>query len=265
MPFPPSDISDALRRELEYFVRNHDFVEFYRGYHWGNDTWHAGFPDILRIEMEFNESMKHAVLKRESILAVARWGKLRNTRRIRCPEEFGLELCRDGLPDQRIARDPLGPLLALKMKVGGLGPTYLTKVLRFALPAEYGSIDTRIVRVLGVGDPNSRKHAWLRLAVRNYGYGWFIPETQSEWPSSYARWIDILRFFARYLNDSGLACPHPEAYLKKQLRKPAIWVCADIEMALFSYCSRNLAKDHLGPSNPVERCLHTRLAPAGSC
>jgi len=76
----------------------------------------------------------------------------------------------------------------------GLGPTYLSKVIRFALPEEYGAIDTRIVRVVGQGDPASRQHNWLALRVRNDGYGWYIPKVQVTWPNDYAKWINILRF-----------------------------------------------------------------------
>ena len=70
----------------------------------------------------------------------------------------------EGLPknaDKGSAK-PIGSEI-LQRKIKGLGPTYLSKVLRFALPSEFGAIDTRIVRVVGMGDPTSKQQNWLSI------------------------------------------------------------------------------------------------------
>jgi hypothetical protein len=121
----------------------------------------------------------------------------------------------------------------------GIGPTYLTKVLRFGSPIEYGAIDTRCVRVFGEGDPTSQQHRWLRLHVRNYGYGWYIPRTQRDWPTEYGVWVNILRYFSQLLPGD---CPHPTAFKESGLRLRNEWACSDIEMALFAYASRFTAR-----------------------
>ena len=91
-----------------------------------------------------------------------------------------------------------------------------------------------------MGDPNSKQQNWLSLRTRNDGYGWYIPKNQSAWPKEYSKWINILRFCAHFLNNSGKLCPHPEGFLTNDLRKRGIWACADVEMSLFSYASKHL-------------------------
>ena len=122
----------------------------------------------------------------------------------------------------------------------GIGPTYLSKVLRFGLPQEYGAIDSRCVRVFGKGDPDSSRHSWLDIRVRNDGYGWYIPRTQSHWPKGYGVWLDILRFFSNRLTRP---CLHPQSFVATGLRCKNMWTCADVEMALFAYASRCTGKE----------------------
>jgi len=141
---------------------------------------------------------------------------------------------------QKVKEEPSFFIRTLQEQIRGLGPTYLSKLLRFALPQEFGAIDTRIVRVVGMGDSQSKLQEWLCLKVRNDGYGWYIPKNQSAWPSEYSKWINILRFCAHFLNNSGKLCPHPEGFLTNDLRKRGIWACVDVEMALFSYASKHL-------------------------
>jgi hypothetical protein len=129
----------------------------------------------------------------------------------------------------------LEPLQALQSRTRGLGPTYLSKVLRFAVPEHYGAIDSRCVRVLGQGDPSAVQHDWLELRVRNDGYGWYIPKAQSAWPSDYGLWLAILHYVAFNLK---VPCPHPRAFIEKRLRREGRWACADVEMALFTYATR---------------------------
>lgn len=243
MAFLPTKLPPDLQRSLEDFVRTYDFVALYMKYNWGNDNWQDGFSDILKLENEITKSAKNNQLKKEDVLSVVKWGNLRN-KNVNCPEILTLPLYENEYPDKKIEKYPLIPLNKLKEyksqgKLKGLGPTYLSKILRFALPSEFGAIDTRIVRVVGMGDSESKKQKWLSLRVRNDGSGWNIQENQSAWPEEYSKWINILRFFAQFLNNSDKLCPHPEGFLKNGLRTQGIWACADVEMALFSYASKH--------------------------
>lgn len=244
MPFPPINLSPSLASSLTSFAKLWDFAELYKGYHWGIDTWENGFPNILRLEADITEAAKNDLIGKEQVLSVVSWGKLRNPASVKCPETFSLQLYENERPHREIAKDPARPLRALAiLNIKGLGPTYLSKILRFALPQEFGAIDTRIVRVTGVGDPDSKKCAWLALKTRNDGYGWYIPKNQPAWPNEYPKWINILRFLAHDLNSSRKVCPHPANFVKTGLRQPGTWACADVEMALFSYASKHLAPE----------------------
>jgi len=241
MPFAPINLSYDLQNKLENFVKNHNFIELYKEYRWHRDTWQNGFPDILKLEKEITNIARNNFLRKEDILSVATWGSKKkfNLQKIESPKILPLSLYdKNGYPDKRIEKDPLIPLKELQANTKGLGPTYLSKILRFALPSEFGAIDTRIVRVVGEGDPNSKRQEWLSLKVRKDGQ--CIPKNQSAWPSEYFTWINILRFFAHFLNKSGKFCPHPKDFLKEGLRTPGVWTCADVEMALFSYASKNI-------------------------
>jgi len=240
MPFAPLDLPSHLKNELEIFANQHDFVALYKEYRWENDTWDNGFPDILRLEVEVRKTAKNNFLTKENIIFIAKWGNLRNIQRVKCPKILKLILYKNDKPNEEIRRNPLEPLLILQKNTRGLGPTYLSKVLRFALPSEFGAIDTRIVRVVGNGDSNSKQQSWLYLKVRNDGYGWYIPKNQSAWPKDYSRWINILRFFAQLMNNSGKPCPHPKDFVTNGLRTAGVWTCADIEMVIFSYASKHL-------------------------
>lgn len=246
MPFPPIGLPPDLQTRLRRFAAERDFARLYRGYDWGADAWHSGFPDILKLELTITKTARNNLLTRNDIVCVGKWGKHRNPKGIEFPETLESPLYEGSYPNRHIERDPLVPLASLlraksEGKIKQLGPTYLTKALRFALPSEYGAIDTRIARVVGMGDDASRQQDWLSLKVRNYGYGWFIPEQQSAWPTEYSTWINILRFFALLMNDSGRICPHPEAFVRNGLRTEGIWACADVEMALFAHASKCLA------------------------
>lgn len=252
MPFLRTGLSERLKAQLQEFAARHDFRVLYRRYDWNRDTWRSGFPDILDLEERVTAAARNGALTRADVRCIAKWGRHRNPKAIRFPKTAALPLYDDdGVnPDGRLQLDPLMPLrVLLRMKKEGmiaqLGPTYLTKVLRFALPEEYGAIDTRVVRVFGIGDPESAQQHWLSLKARNDGYGWYIAEYQQAWPEAYATWISILRFFALSLNDSGRLCPHPQAFVKSGMRTHGSWACADVEMALFTYASEWL---------PTKRC-----------
>lgn len=239
MPFQPTGLSRDSTGLLSAFLARHSLSALYRGYSWGRDTWEAGFPDITELETRLVRAARDNLLLREDIVDVAQWGGLTNWSGIRCPETLELPLYEGDAPAKSIEHDPLAPVRLLDEQTSGLGPTYLTKVLRFALPSEFGAIDTRIVRVVGLGDPHSARQKWLSLKVSksNYGERWAIAKSQSAWPREYQTWTDMLRFLACGVNASCESCPHPKKLLERGLRQEGVWTCADVEMALFSYAS----------------------------
>lgn len=241
-PFKPNVIPNNLVQELESFLEHHNFAELYKAYLWKNDVHHAGFPDIFRLEYLLDIHQRVGGITADDVTEVAKWGGLNKINQIQC---MGLVLkpnticSQGGSPYPQLKDNITSPLESLRKGIiKGIGPTYLSKVLRFICPQEYGAIDTRCVRVFGNGDEDSKCHSWLNLYVRNYGR-WFIPEAQENWPNGYGRWIDILRFFAHRIPQD---CPHPAPFVNQGLRSKNIWTCADVEMALFVYASSVLAK-----------------------
>lgn len=241
MPFPSRLLPASLTAQIDNFVARNDLGRLYKGYSWQRDTYNAGFPDILSLENRLTASDLAQGISLEDIRAVARWGAMRNQKRISGPE-----VClpprslhsANGSPQESLHANPLEPLGILQQRLKGIGPTYQSKVLRFGLPQEFGAIDTRCVRVFGQGDPENQKYDWIELRVRNDGYGWYIPSYQTTWPSGYGLWIDILRYIASILPDN---CPHPSSFYHAGLRTPGKWEIADVEMALFTYASTCLS------------------------
>jgi len=239
MPFPPRELPGQLILDLDDFLNRNNFVGLYKSYSWDNDTYANGFPGILRLETQLIRSDIDRGISLQDVKDVANWGKLRNPRQI-AGNDIVLPRntlhTNNGNPPEILRLQPMGPVCTLEENVTkGIGPTYLSKVLRFGLPQEYGALDSRCVRVFGEGDHHTQQHNWLTIRVRNDGYGWYIPKTQAAWPSSYGIWIDILRFFSSKLPDS---CPHPQEFVAGGLRLRNVWTCADVEMALFTYGSQ---------------------------
>jgi hypothetical protein len=239
MPFPSNGLSESLITELDAFLRQNDFVDLYKSYKWKKDNYNDGFPDILSIENTLIESDMNGGISLQDMLTVADWGKLRNPARIKgrdivlAPRTLHNA---SAASSEVLALSPLERMLMLGRNIEkGVGPTYLSKVLRFGLPMEYGAIDTRCVRVFGEGDPGSQQHHWLNLRARNDGYGWYISKAQRAWPSAYGVWLNILRYLSQRLPNN---CPHPRSFVHSNLRSNNQWVCADIEMVLFTYASQ---------------------------
>lgn len=242
MPFCAQNLPYALKKSLIMFYREQDFIKLYKAYSWEGDTYPNGFPNILKLETCLKRAAMNNQITKQHLIFVAKWGKYRNLKRIKCPAgTLKIRLYRENnLPLRYLSGDPIRPIVSLQRQVKGLGPTYLSKVIRFALPDEYGAIDTRIVRVFGHGDPASKKQSWLDMKAVNYDYGWYIPREQAAWPKDYAKWVNILRFFADILNNpkNQCSCPHPANFVNQGLRLKSVWICADVEMALFSYVSK---------------------------
>jgi hypothetical protein len=244
VPFPPQDLPNDLKEKLEKFVDQHDFVSLYQHYEWRKDTWESGFPNILQLELEVGGVAKSNILKKENIISIIQWGNPRNASRVKVDvPEIKLPLYKNGEPAPEIRQDPYGPLQTLKEKItSGAGLASLSKILRFALPSEFGAIDSRIVRVMG------EKESWLSLKVYYNGSQCCIkPESRQREKDEYSKWINILRFLAQLLNSKGVKCPHPKNFEEKRLRNPGEWTCADVEMALFSYATQNIPEGHSCP------------------
>ncbi len=221
-------------KDLESFAKSQDWAEHYKAYSWGEDSWENGFPGILGLELELTKAAGRNYIKKEHIIKISSWARLKNLQKMECPETFTLTTKTDV--------DLAEVLKRMKFYVKGLGPASMSKVIRFAFPAYAGAIDTRLVRVFGMGDPDSKRHEWLNLEVANNGFGWQIPEAQAAWPSDYLRWINILRYLASALNTAGVQCPHPDSFPTSGLRVKGKWLCADVEMALFAYATKELSQ-----------------------
>jgi hypothetical protein len=239
MTLPAQTLNPVVTQDLDTFLQVQSFPDLYRAYAWQNDRFENAFPNIHCLESHLVMMDQKGGITLSDVKRVAKWGAMRNQGRISGAEVVlparSLHTL-EGVAVADLGNHPLIPVLALQANItGGVGPTYLSKVLRFALPQEYGAIDTRCVRVFGQGDSDSRRHDWVKLSARNYGDGWSIPKTQSTWPKEYATWINILRYFANRLPGD---CPHPPSFVMAGLRKQGVWECADVEMALFSYASQ---------------------------
>jgi hypothetical protein len=225
-------LNQTLKNDVLSFLHSQNLPQLYRGYEWQNDLWKTGFRDILKLEVSGRDSFRRASLPKEFVLAVTEWGRLRNPGRVKYSSE--IHFAEDS--------NPADLLLRIQNNVKGIGPTYQSKLIRFLMPAAAGAIDTRIVRVFGVGDSRSNKHQWLEVQVRNYGCGWYIPENQSAWPSGFYKWIGILEYAANVLNKNKEARPHPKEFCVAGLRTEGIWTCADTQMAVFTYATKSIAK-----------------------
>lgn len=230
----------GLDSQIKAFCQNNSMAGLYRAYAWGNDSWSSGFVDIFSLEKQLSAHDRGEGIALDDVKDVARWGKLRNSQRIRGaetvlpPHTFKERL--NGCPSQDRSR--LSPLEALQSTISsGIGPTYYTKILRFAASQAYGALDTRCVRVFGQGDPENQQQDWLKIYARNYSYGWFIPKTQTLWPAGYLQWLRVLDLFCLELPAD---CPHPRRFVEAGLRNQGVWSCADVEMALFTFASRVL-------------------------
>lgn len=236
MPPTAYPLQPEVAVQVDRFLTKTDFAAFYRAYSWKGDTYVEGFPDILRLEKQLGSSGRQDGITLQDIQDVVAWGHLRNPR----VSGRAVPLKRSDLYDAQgraqaaMADGAMEPLYALQRSTKGLGPTYLSKVLRFAIAEHYGAIDSRCVRVFGQGDPSAKQRDWLTLTAHNYGSGWSISKTQRAWPGDYALWLTILRYMASKM---PVPCPHPRIFVEEGLREKGRWACADVEMAIFAYAS----------------------------
>lgn len=210
----------------------------YQSYDWGNDSWKTGFQDIVRLECTTIDAAKRNCITKEHLLEIAQWGGHPSQDDITCRDRINLPLYINGKYANWVENSPVKGIEYLNPQMRYFGKVYQSKLLRFAMPWEYGAIDKRLCQVFGRGDPASQHTELLSLKVEYNGNRWDLKYQQAEWPSEYGTWIHILRMIASELNQSGMPCPHPEVMYVRGLRKKGIWECADVEMALFSFASK---------------------------
>ncbi|WP_317065879.1 hypothetical protein [Methanoculleus caldifontis] len=228
-------MEEHRQEEAGRLLADLDFSALYREYAWRNDTWEKGFPDILRLEREVTVAARSRTLGLDHVRQVARWGGLAG--RFDCPDPLAVTLYVGDAPAYWLVRDSGETVRDIERQVRGFGPTYASKLLRFAVPQVFGALDTRLVRVFGRGDPAMQRYALLDLAAEQFGSRWAIPVTQPGWPGEYGTWTGVLHALASALNREEVCCPHPAGFAAAGLRSRGIWVAADVEMALFSYAS----------------------------
>ena len=232
------NLKTSVKDCIDDLIETCDFPELYRTYAWKRDLWQNGFPDICRLEREVGDAARAGTLSEEHLKAIARWGGLPNIERIRAPAPIRIALFEDGDVARWVRENPENAIRVLGGQIRGFGPTYTSKLLRFAAPELFGAIDTRIVRVFGAGD-TARLHL-LDLTATPVDGRWAILSGQQGWPEEYGTWTAILTYAAAELNAAGQPCPHPEALTNAGLRERGIWLNADVEMAFFNYASEKI-------------------------
>lgn len=206
----------------------------------GQDRWSDGFHDIFLLEKSVIKAVKSNQLSKIHIVNVANWGRLPNTARIKCLKDpIVLPLYEGDQKSPILTNDPILPVWMIEQQTEGIGPTYISKLLRFALPSVYGAIDSRLVRVFGLGDSRISQLPLLTLKAQQGTDGrWVI--AGDNWPSEYGTWLSILNYVAGQLNATDNSCPNPKNFVNEGLRESGQWIVADVEMALFSYSSRKI-------------------------
>ncbi len=235
-------LATEVQKRIDGFLAVHDLRSLYRRYEWGGDTWENGFPAMRQLEIDLTMAVKHRYLTKTHVISVARWGRLRNIKRISCPELMSFSLYEGDDMTEFFGSPPSFALRLLRDSIRGIGPTYLSKILMFGRPQLYGAIDTRLVRVFGTVGGDTEGLRWLSLNVKTFGYGWYIPEYQASWPGEFDTWISILHHIADLCNSRGHECPHPDEYIRAGLRQKGTWIAADVETALFAHASQRLGK-----------------------
>ncbi|OQC19509.1 MAG: hypothetical protein BWX69_02617 [Planctomycetes bacterium ADurb.Bin069] len=227
MPFK-SELPSDLRERVEEFSQTNNLLDLYMRYSWNGDTWKAGFPKIRELELRLSNSDRSYGITLKDVKAVVEWS-MDCPGKVTCHSDIVMPANvlqnKEGRAEPKLEDDPTCPMLKFDGSLRGAGPTYRTKVLRFALPREYGAIDTCCVRAFG-----REGRGWLDLKNVQGGHGPRIYTNKTCWPSQYGVWINILRHLAGTL---PAKCKHPQQFLNAGIRRSGVWECADVEMALF--------------------------------
>lgn len=244
-------ITTSKKNTVGKFLQEQDLPELYRSYVWPpnsrkKDTWEKGFPELFNLEKVISKAAREQSLSRDHLILIADWGRFRNKNNIFWADPNKTNLYENNLPAQWVVEAPEEAITKLDEQIVGLGPTYCSKLLHFAIPQKFGALDTRLVLTFG---KEAQQYQLLNLKVSWSEWGPSIPKSQSGWPKEYGTWILILNYFAQVLNETKIECPHPKQYVQSGLRTNGFWLPADVETALFSYTYREL-----GISNTSRRC-----------
>ena len=221
--------------QVDRFLSDQSMSDWYMKYAWSNDSWNAGFPEIQFLEETISHAARQDEITETHLQSIAQWGHLISRPSLREGTCVPLSLYRNGYPASWIRYDPARCMDELDRSIVNFGPTYLSMLLRFAMPSMFGTMNTRIVTVYGDGDQNTQGMGWFHLSTQKGGI-----RKDTGWTFEYATWIHILRYIAQRLNEERIPCPHPERFVTTQLRDKDQWVAADVEMALFSYAREGL-------------------------
>lgn len=93
-------LSSNLKDRIDKFILMTNFRDLYQGYDWGRDSWNQGFPDILKLELALTKAATNNLLNKDHLILIAEWGRLRNPRRIKCPQNFRFLEGMDSLPSK---------------------------------------------------------------------------------------------------------------------------------------------------------------------
>jgi len=233
-------LSEQKKKSLDSFLQSVNLVDLYQQYRWRQDRWSDGFYDIFRLVKSVIKAVKSKQLSRNHIIDVALWGRLRNIPRIKCLKDpIFLPLYEGDQKSSIVQNDPIIPVKMISNQTIGIGPTYISKLLRFAMPSMYGAIDTRLVQVFGCGDHQVSRLPLLMLKVQQ-GQNGGGAIGRDNWLIEYGNWLSILHYISDVMNNSGMPCPHPKQFVAEGLREQGQWIAADVEMALFSYASKEI-------------------------
>jgi len=83
-------LSFQLRSSIEDFLSQRDLGSLYKRYTWTTDTWEDGFSDMRELERDLSTSAAAGYLTRADIMRVVAWGRLRNKKRVECPERVAV-------------------------------------------------------------------------------------------------------------------------------------------------------------------------------
>jgi hypothetical protein len=73
-------------------LADHGLATLYREYIWTDDTRENSFPEMRQLEENLGLAAKNGYLTKNLVIRVAKWGRLRNAKRIQCPERFAISL-----------------------------------------------------------------------------------------------------------------------------------------------------------------------------
>ena len=224
-------LTEGHRKIIDIFLQEQNIVDLYKSYHWNDDNWQNGFPEIFQLEKEISKAARNNSLGRDHLKMIADWGRLRNKKRISWREPRSIQFYVNNSPAEWLEKEPEKVIQMLDDQIVGFGPTYCSKILHFAVPVIFGALDSRLVRTFGKG---AKRYPLLNLKATRSKTGGSITK-QARWPGEFNTWISVLNYFARTLNEQGKQCPHPPNYLQTGLRVKGVWLPADVETALFSY------------------------------